>query len=111
MSYPSGIGAPECTILYSGPEEVFNRVKPILMALGGNTLFVGTAIGHASALDLSALTFVLGAMLGFVQGYIVSETEGLSPGSIHGIYQIDPSHRRGSCRDFCENSTEGLFRK
>jgi 3-hydroxyisobutyrate dehydrogenase-like beta-hydroxyacid dehydrogenase len=92
MSYPSGIGAPECTIFYSGPEEVFNRVKPILMALGGNTLFVGTAIGHASALDLSGLTFVLGAMFGFVQGYIVSEAEGLPPeafmGSIKGLLPV-----------------------
>ena len=92
MSYPSGIGAPECTIFYSGPEEVFNRVKPVLMALGGNTLFVGTAIGHASALDLSGLTFVLGAMFGFVQGYIVSEAEGLPPeafmGSIKGLLPV-----------------------
>ena len=88
MSYPSGIGTPECTIFYSGPEEVFSRVKPVLMALGGNTLFVGAAIGHTSALDLSVLTFVLGAMFGFVQGYIVSEAEGIPPeafiGSIKG---------------------------
>jgi 3-hydroxyisobutyrate dehydrogenase-like beta-hydroxyacid dehydrogenase len=92
MSYPSGIGAPECTIFYSGPEEVFNRVKRVLMALGGNTLFVGPAIGHASALDLSALTFVLGAMFGFVQGYIVSEAEGIPPeafiGSIKGLLPV-----------------------
>jgi len=92
MSYPSGIGAPECTIFYSGPEEVFNRVKPVLMALGGNTLFVGTTIGHASALDLSGLTFVLGAMFGFVQGYIVGKAEGLPPeaiiGSIKGLLPV-----------------------
>jgi 3-hydroxyisobutyrate dehydrogenase-like beta-hydroxyacid dehydrogenase len=92
MSYPSGIGAPECTIFYSGSEEVFNHVKPVLMALGGNTLFVGTEIGHASALDLSGLTFVLGAMFGFVQGYIVSEAEGLPPevfiGSIKGLLPV-----------------------
>jgi 3-hydroxyisobutyrate dehydrogenase-like beta-hydroxyacid dehydrogenase len=54
------------------------------MALGGNTLFLGAAIGHASALDLSALTFVLGAMFGFVQGYIVSEAEGIPPGAFIG---------------------------
>jgi 3-hydroxyisobutyrate dehydrogenase-like beta-hydroxyacid dehydrogenase len=92
MSYPSGIGAPECTIFYSGPEEVFDRVRRVLMALGGNTLFVGTAIGHASALDLSGLTFVLGAMFGFVQGYIVSEAEGIPPeafiGSIKGLLPV-----------------------
>jgi 3-hydroxyisobutyrate dehydrogenase-like beta-hydroxyacid dehydrogenase len=92
MSYPSGIGAPESAIVYSGPEEIFNRVKPVLMALGGNTLFVGTAIGNASALDISCLTFVLGAMFGFVQGHIVSEAEGLPPeafmGSVKGLLPI-----------------------
>jgi 3-hydroxyisobutyrate dehydrogenase-like beta-hydroxyacid dehydrogenase len=50
MSYPSGIGAPECTIFYSGPQAVFNRVKPVLMALGGNTLFVGTAAASAQTM-------------------------------------------------------------
>lgn len=92
MSYPSGIGTPQCTIIYSGPEEVFNRVKPVLMALGGNAMFVGTAIGHASALDISCLTFVLGAMFGFVQGYIVSEAEGLPAeaftGSVKGLLPV-----------------------
>jgi 3-hydroxyisobutyrate dehydrogenase-like beta-hydroxyacid dehydrogenase len=55
MSYPSGIGTPECTIFYSGAEESFARVKPLLLALGGNPMFVGTAIGHACALDLAGL--------------------------------------------------------
>jgi 3-hydroxyisobutyrate dehydrogenase-like beta-hydroxyacid dehydrogenase len=111
MSYPSGIGTPECTIFYSGPEEVFNSVKPVLMALGGNTLFVGTAIGHASALDLSGLTFVLGAMFGFVQGYIISEAEGLPPevfiGSIKGLLPVTAEILEAI---FCENSKEGLCR-
>lgn len=81
MSYPSGIGTPECTIFYSGPEESFARVKPLLLALGGNPMFVGAAIGHASALDLAGLTFVLGAMFGFVQGCVVSDEEGLPDGA------------------------------
>lgn len=79
MSYPSGIGAPECTIFYSGSEQVFDRLKPVLMALGGNTLFVGKAIGHASALDMAGLAFVLSTMFGFLEGYIVCKEEGLPP--------------------------------
>lgn len=79
MSYPSGIGAPECTIFYSGSEQVFERLKPVLMALGGNTLFVGKAIGHASALDMAGLAFVLSTMFGFLEGYIVCKEEGLPP--------------------------------
>jgi 3-hydroxyisobutyrate dehydrogenase-like beta-hydroxyacid dehydrogenase len=51
----------------------------MLGVLGGNTMFAGDAIGHASALDMAGLTFVLGAMFGFVQGYIVCEQEGFPP--------------------------------
>jgi 3-hydroxyisobutyrate dehydrogenase-like beta-hydroxyacid dehydrogenase len=92
MSYPSGIGTPECTIFYSGAEESFARVKPLLLALGGNPMFVGTAIGHASALDLAGLTFVLGAMFGFVQGCVVSDDEGLPAGAfVQSIQALLPA--------------------
>jgi len=78
MSYPMGIGTPECTIFYSGPAELFERVKPVLLAFGDNALLAGSEIGQASALDVAMLTFAVGAMFGFVQGYIVNEAEGLS---------------------------------
>jgi len=77
MSYPSGIGQPECTIFYSGPKEVFDGVRPVLMTFGGNTTYVGSAVGHASAFDMAGLTFVLGAMFGFVGGYVICTQEGL----------------------------------
>jgi len=78
MSYPMGIGTPECTILYSGSADLFERVKPVLLAFGDNALLVGSEIGQASALDVAMITFTLGTMFGFVQGYIVNEAEGLS---------------------------------
>ena len=78
MSYPIGIGTPECTILYSGPADLFERIKPVLLAFGDNALLVGTEIGQASALDVALIMFTLGTMFGFVQGYIVCEAEGLS---------------------------------
>jgi len=34
MSYPVGIGKPEGTVLYSGSEELFKCVKPVLLAFG-----------------------------------------------------------------------------
>jgi 3-hydroxyisobutyrate dehydrogenase-like beta-hydroxyacid dehydrogenase len=76
-SYPKAIGTPEGTILYSGPEEVFDRVKPVLMAFGDQAIFVGAEIGHASAIDVATLTFSVNAMLGFIQGYVVWERENL----------------------------------
>jgi 3-hydroxyisobutyrate dehydrogenase-like beta-hydroxyacid dehydrogenase len=77
MSYPSGIGTPESTTFYSGSEAIFERLKPLLLALGGNPVFAGAEVGHASALDIAGLNFVTGATLGFLQGYIVCEAEGL----------------------------------
>lgn len=77
MAWPIDIGKPKATVVYSGPEELFNRVKPLLLAFGDNAVFVGTQIGHASAFDMAALAFATGAQLGFLQGYVVYEAEGL----------------------------------
>jgi len=49
MSVKTDSGTPACTIFYSGPAEVFNRAKPVLMVFRDRTLFVGHEIGHASA--------------------------------------------------------------
>jgi 3-hydroxyisobutyrate dehydrogenase-like beta-hydroxyacid dehydrogenase len=77
MSNPIDIGTPKGTALYSGSEELFNRVRPTLLALGDNAMFVGKEIGHASALDMAALAFATGAQLGFLQGYVIYEAENL----------------------------------
>ena len=77
VSYPAGIGKPEGTVLYSGSEELFKRVKPVLLAFGDNAMFVGDEIGHASALDVALLTWAMSGMVGFLQGYIVCEGENL----------------------------------
>ncbi|HLY15663.1 MAG TPA: NAD(P)-binding domain-containing protein [Bryobacteraceae bacterium] len=80
LGSPNGIGTSACTIFYSGPEEVFNRAKPVLTAFGDRTVFVGHEIGHASAFDVAVLTFAVSAMLGFLQGQVVWESENLPAG-------------------------------
>jgi 3-hydroxyisobutyrate dehydrogenase-like beta-hydroxyacid dehydrogenase len=80
LGSPQWIGTPACTIFYSGPDEVFNRAKPVLMVFGDRTLFVGHEIGQASAFDVAVLTFGIGAMLGFLQGQVVWEGENLPAG-------------------------------
>lgn len=80
MSNPIDIGKPKGTVVYSGSEELFNRVKPVLLAFGDNAMFVGQEIGRASALDMAALAFATGAQLGFLQGYVVYETENFPTG-------------------------------
>jgi 3-hydroxyisobutyrate dehydrogenase-like beta-hydroxyacid dehydrogenase len=77
MSNPIDIGKPTGTVVYSGSEELFRRVKPVLLAFGGNAMFAGKEIGHASALDMAVLAFATGAQFGFLQGYVVYEAENL----------------------------------
>jgi 3-hydroxyisobutyrate dehydrogenase-like beta-hydroxyacid dehydrogenase len=78
MSYPKGIGTPDCTILYAGPEEVFEAHRDLLLSLGGNTLFVGERISTACVLDSSLLSFYYGTTMGFLQGAALCEAEGVS---------------------------------
>jgi 3-hydroxyisobutyrate dehydrogenase-like beta-hydroxyacid dehydrogenase len=80
LGSPAWIGTPAATIFYSGPVEVFNRAKPVLTAFGERTVFVGHEIGHASAFDVAVLTFGVSAMLGFLQGQVVWESENLPAG-------------------------------
>jgi len=79
LSYPMNIGKPETVVLYSGPEEIFNHVKPVLLAFGGNAVLVGHEIGQASALDIAIMaSFCVNTMFGFLYGYIVCEAEKIS---------------------------------
>ena len=77
LSHPKGIGAPECTILYAGPESAFGDQRSLLLSLGGNPVFTGEAIGNACALDGSILSFYYGFNLAFLHGAALSESEGI----------------------------------
>jgi len=101
LSYPADIGKPEATVLYSGPEELFTRVKPVLLAFGDNAMFAGKEIGQASATDIAALSFFTGTMLGFLHGYIVYEAENLPvDGYLQLVKQLMPA-MEAALADLC----------
>lgn len=77
MATPDFVGKPETTLLYSGSREVYDRHKPLLLALGGGTSYVGEVPGQASALDTALLTQMWGGLFGALQGMAVAEAEGL----------------------------------
>lgn len=74
MSTPDHVGTPSCTILYSGPTEIFEQLQPVLAALG-NTMYLGRDPGQASTLDLAALTYMWGALFGITQGAALCAAE------------------------------------
>lgn len=77
MAYPKDIAAPHATILYSGPKAVFDRLEPVLRPFGGQTTYVGEAIGAAAALDAALLSFYYGSTLAFLHGVALTESEGV----------------------------------
>jgi 3-hydroxyisobutyrate dehydrogenase-like beta-hydroxyacid dehydrogenase len=77
ISYPSSVGAQQCTILYAGQQKVFEAHKQLLGSLAGNSMFLGERVGSASALDSSLLTFGFTAELGFLHGAALCEAEGI----------------------------------
>lgn len=78
MATPDFIGQPGCTLLYSGPRELFEQARPVLLALGGNSQYAGADVGHASALDSALLVYMWGTLFGALQGVAVCEAEGIS---------------------------------
>lgn len=78
MATPNFIGEPGGTILYSGPRALFEANRSILLALGGNPQFVGEDVGHASALDLSLLGQMWGALFGQFQAAAICQAEGIA---------------------------------
>lgn len=77
MATPDFIGRPEAALLYSGSRPAFDACEPVLLALGGQTGFVGDVAGQASALDTALLTQMWGALFGALQGMAVAQAEGL----------------------------------
>ncbi|MBX3276467.1 MAG: NAD(P)-dependent oxidoreductase [Acidobacteria bacterium] len=85
MAYPKSIGAPDCTILVSGPELIFAEHRALLGSLGGNVIFVGDPICMACTLETSLLSFYYAAALGFLQGAALCEAEGVEVNDFHSI--------------------------
>ena len=78
MASPHEVGTPDGTILYAGPQAVFDRNKPLLLSLGGNSVFLGENPGHAAALEGSLLSFLYASWIGFLHGSALCESEGIS---------------------------------
>jgi 3-hydroxyisobutyrate dehydrogenase-like beta-hydroxyacid dehydrogenase len=73
---PSQMGQPDTPLLLSGAEESYREAEPLLKVLAGNVIYLGSKISAAAAMDLATLSYVYGAILGFLHGARVSEAEG-----------------------------------
>ncbi|MFG3255653.1 NAD(P)-dependent oxidoreductase [Streptomyces sp. NPDC048172] len=71
------IGGPDAVYLYSGPEELYERHRATLAALGGTGTYLGADPGLAGAYDASLLGFFWTAVTGYVHALALARAEGV----------------------------------
>lgn len=74
---PSQMGLPDTTILISGEESALRDAEEVLAAFGGNVVWLGESVAAAAAMDFATLSWVYGSVIGFFQGALFIESEGL----------------------------------
>jgi 3-hydroxyisobutyrate dehydrogenase-like beta-hydroxyacid dehydrogenase len=89
---PGQMGRPDTPILVSGQEDAWNAERDVLNVLGGGIIYLGPDPAAAPTMDLATLSWVYGAMLGFVQGAVLAEGERVDVAAYGRIVrQIAPS--------------------
>ena len=109
MATPDFIGQAGCTILYSGPKELFEPNAPVFAALGGNALHVGTDIGHASALDAAILVVLWGSLFGAWHAAAICEAEGFPLPALASALSATMPVFDGSLKDSITRIAERRF--
>ncbi len=75
MDYPTKVGRPECMLLVSGPEAVWNSCANEMRLLGGRMTYVGAKPGSANVLDGSLLTMYYGNTFALMQSAAMLQAE------------------------------------
>jgi 3-hydroxyisobutyrate dehydrogenase-like beta-hydroxyacid dehydrogenase len=70
---PSQMGQADTPILVSGDPHTWERNRAVLELLGGGLVYLGDDPGGAAVMDLATLSWVYGAMLGFVHGATIAQ--------------------------------------
>lgn len=86
------MGMADTLILISGDQAAFEKWHPVLQDLAGNYVNLGARIEAAATMDLSTLSYVYGAFLGFLHGALIAESESLDVGQFGALVAaISPS--------------------
>lgn len=76
-AYPTAIGKPETVLTVVGAEDVWERCKAAVKALGGSSVRVGTEAGMVAALFAALFTTRQGFMFGMIYGGLVCKKAGI----------------------------------
>ena len=78
MTPTPSIGTPDAVLILSGPEDLYDRHRPTLSALGGTHTHLGADIGRAAAYDIALLDIFWTAMAGYAHALAVARAEGVT---------------------------------
>ncbi|MGR7002446.1 hypothetical protein ACU686_37905 [Yinghuangia aomiensis] len=98
LAVPSGIGAAETPILYSGAADAFEEHADTLRVLGGAAAFLGADHGLASLHDVAVLSLMWGTLNGFLQGCGGAPCGGCGRGVVRTARRAVREHRRRVAR-------------
>ncbi|MDI6097391.1 NAD(P)-binding domain-containing protein [Actinoplanes sp. NEAU-A12] len=82
MTPAATVGTPAAVFLHSGPDDLYQRHRPVLELLGGTHTHLGTDIGRAAAYDLALLDVFWTAMTGYAHALALAEAEGITAGEL-----------------------------
>lgn len=88
LATPRQIGKADTPIFVSGNKIAYERGEEMLKVLGGNSMYMGEAVGAAAAWDLSVLSSLFGLMAGFLQGARIFESEKLSVNDLGNMINL-----------------------
>lgn len=89
---PSQMGQDDTPLLLSGNEATLHEVQPLLKDLAGQVIYLGERIEAAAAMDLATLSYVYGAMVGFIHGARLAERLGIDVARFGQlVHTISPS--------------------
>ena len=74
---PSQMGQDDTPLLLSGSRAQFAEAEPLLRILAGNLVYLGEEIDAAAFMDLATLSYVYGAIAGFLHGARIAEATGI----------------------------------
>jgi 3-hydroxyisobutyrate dehydrogenase-like beta-hydroxyacid dehydrogenase len=94
MTPTTTIGTDGALVLYSGPEDVFERHRSTLQSVGGRATFLGADHGRAAAHDVALLDLFWTSMSGLVHAFALARAESIAAAAlrpyVHGIVGLLP---------------------
>jgi 3-hydroxyisobutyrate dehydrogenase-like beta-hydroxyacid dehydrogenase len=103
------IGTPAATILYSGPQVLFERSLPVVESFGGSSAYLGGDAGLAAAYEMALLDLFTMSVGGLAHAFALAVAEGIPPAAFarfaRGIGSLLPD----MADRFADQLTAGTF--